>query len=116
MGRVLQIRVSAFTYSEDDVRKAWPLLWRWAFEETKPGFPLGMKGVLELVRALDDLYRFGDVPQTLREVLEKDLPRAVRGVETLDHELADWNPRGANIAADTIEDALDELEKHAPKP
>ncbi len=116
MGRVLQVRVSAYTYDEDDVRKAWPLLWNWAFEETRPGFPHEMKGVLELVRALDDLYQFGDIPQTLRDVLEKDLPRAVRGVETLGRELADWNPRGANTATDAIEDSLNELEKYAPKP
>ncbi|NCD26087.1 MAG: formin-like protein 18 [Deltaproteobacteria bacterium] len=116
MGRVLQVRVSAFTYSEDDVRKAWPVLWRWAFEETKPGFPHEMKGVLELVRALEDLYRFGDIPSALREVLEKDLPRAVRGVEALEQELGNWNARGANTATDAIEDSLTELEKHAPKP
>ena len=62
MARCLQIRVSAFTYDEGDVRKAWPVLWRWAFEETTPAFPYEMQGVLELVRALDDLYQFGDVP------------------------------------------------------
>lgn len=116
MGRVLQIRVLAYTYAEDDVRKAWPLLWHWAFEETKPGFPHDMKGVLELVRALDDLYQFVDIPDSLRKVLAQFLPAALSGVEELQRYLADWNPKAANSASDRIEDALNELEKHAPKP
>lgn len=116
MGRVLQVRLMAYTFAEDDVRKAWPLLWNWAFEETRPGFPMEMKGVLELVRALDELYQFGDIPDSLRKVLAGFLPEAVAGAEELQRQLADWNPKAANVASDRIEDALSELEKHTPKP
>lgn len=116
MGRVLQVRVMAYTFAEDDVRRAWPVLWKWAFEETTPGFPLEMKGVLELVRALDDLYQFVDIPDPLRKVLAAHLPDALAGTEELQRQLADWNPKAANAATDRIEDALSELEKHAPKP
>ncbi len=116
MARCLQIRVSAFTYDEGDVRKAWPVLWRWAFEETTPAFPYEMQGVLELVRALDDLYQFGDLPDTFRKVLEQFYPTIANGVEDLKRQLANWNPQAANHAVDVIEDGLTDLEKHVPKP
>lgn len=116
MGKVLQIRVMAYTYAEDDVRKAWPVLWKWAFEETKPGFPHDTRGVLELVRALADLYQFQDISEPLRFVLKKFLPAVLAGVEDLQQHLADWNPRAANQASDRIEEALNELNKQAPHP
>lgn len=111
MGRVLQVRVYAYTYSEDDVRKAWPLLWKLVFEENTPGFPHEMKGVLELVRALDDLYQFGDVVDAVRKALEEGLPRVVQDVQDMQDRLAEWNPQAANKATDRIEDGLGELEK-----
>lgn len=116
MGRVLQVRVLAYTYAEDDVRKAWPLLWKLAFEDTTPGFPHEMKGVLELVRALDDLYQFGDVPDTVRSLLEEGLPRVVKDVKDMQARLADWDPQAANQATDRIEEGLGELEKRVAKP
>ena len=116
MGKVLQVRVYAYTYDEADVRKAWPRLWSLAFEETKPGFPYEMAGVLELVRALDDLYQFGVLPEATRAVLAAGLPKVVKGVETLQRRLADWNPQAANEASDQIEEGLGELEKQAAYP
>lgn len=115
MGRVMQVRVSVSTFSEDDVRKAWPALWRLAFEQNTPGFPHEMKGVFELVRALDDLYQFGDIAQDAQAALEAGLPKVQGGVEELQRQLADWNPQAANRATDRIEDGLDELEKSMPK-
>ena len=116
MGRVLQVRVLAYTYAEDDVRKAWPLLWKLAFEDNTPGFPHEMKGVLELVRALDDLYQFGDVPDAVRSLLEEGLPRVVKDVKDMQARLADWDPQAANQATDRLEDGLGDLEKRVAKP
>ena len=116
MGKVLQVRVYAYTYDEEDVRKAWPLLWRLAFVETKPGFPFETKGVLELVRALDDLYQFGVLPEATRAALASGLPLVVKGVEDLQRRLADWNPQAANQATDQIEEGLGELEKQVANP
>lgn len=116
MGKVLQVRVMAYTYAEDDVRKAWPVLWTWAFEETKPGFPHDMRGVLELVRALNDLYQFGDLPDALRNILQGFLPRLLADVDALHQHLADWDPQAANQASDRIEDVLDEMNAQAPHP
>lgn len=115
MGRVLQVRLYAYTYAEEDARSAWPTLWKIAFEETKPGFPHDKKGVLELVRALDDLYQFGDIPGSFRKILEQDLSGVLGGVNELQRQLAEWNPQAANRATDLIEDRLNELEKQAPR-
>jgi hypothetical protein len=116
MGKVLQIRVYAYTYNEEDVRKAWPRLWSLAFEETKPGFPYEMAGVLELVRALDDLYQFGVMPEAFRTVVASGLPKVVKAVEELQRHLADWNPQAANQASDRIEEGLGELERQVANP
>ena len=75
-----------------------------------------MKGVLELVRALDDLYQFGDVPDAVRRLLEEGLPRVVKDVQDMQARLADWDPRAANQATDRIEEGLGELEKRVAKP
>jgi hypothetical protein len=116
MGKVLQVRVYAYTYNEEDVRKTWPRLWSLAFEETKPGFPYEMAGVLELVRALDDLYQFGVMPEAFRTVVASGLPKVVKAVEDLQRHLADWNPQAANQASDRIEEGLGELERQVANP
>lgn len=48
MGKVLQIRVYAYTYDEKEVRKSWPRLWSLAFETFKPGFPVKRPGCWSL--------------------------------------------------------------------
>lgn len=114
MGRIIQVRVSASTFSEDEVRGAWPKLWDFAFESNTPGFPHEMKGAFELVRALDDLYQFGDMDGAAREALAAGLPRVLADVADLQRHLADWNPQAANRTTDRIEDGLHELEKAMP--
>lgn len=116
MGRVLQVRVLAYTYDEQSVRVTWPVLWRWAFEETKPGFPHDTKGVLELVRALDEMCRFQDIPAPVRMALEPAMPELATAVESLHRFLSEWNARKANEATDAIEDGLHALERSVPKP
>ena len=116
MGKVLQVRVYAYTYNEEGVRKTWPRLWSLAFEETKPGFPYEMAGVLELVRALDDLYQFGVMPEAFRTVVASGLPKVVKAVEDLQRHLADWNPQAANQSSDEIEEGLGELERQVANP
>lgn len=111
MGKALQVRLYAYTYSEADVRAAWPALWRVAFEENRPGFPLEMQGVLELVRALHDLHQFHSLPKALGDLLAAHLPGIVQDVNDLERHLADWNPDRARQATERIEDGLDSLEK-----
>ena len=116
MGKVLQVRVYAYTFSENDVREVWPRLWTLAFEDNTPGFPHDMKGVHELVRALDDLYQFGNVGEHLRDFLSGRLPALKEAVADLGQSLADWNPKRANELTDAIEDVLTEMNTNLPKP
>ena len=57
MGTVLQIRVSAETFSEDEVRRKWPALWSLVWEDGGDAVP--RKGVLELVQAVFNAVRAG---------------------------------------------------------
>lgn len=116
MGKVLQVRLYAYTYAEDDVRREWPILWKWAFEETKPGFPYEKSGVLELIRALADMLQFEKGSEELRKVLAQYLPAVTAQAQKLEEALADWDPKAANAATDRIEDGLTELERNTPRP
>ena len=55
MGKLLQIRVSAWTYREEDVVRAWPALTALAWP--RPQYPDEKRGVLELVTALENGLR-----------------------------------------------------------
>ncbi|MBZ4684502.1 MAG: hypothetical protein JG774_247 [Desulfomicrobiaceae bacterium] len=117
MGRTLTIRVQASTYSEDEVRRRWPRLWNLAFEEHQPAFPCPMRGVLELVQALDDLRHFGrwDAGSSdVAAVLQKGVPAAVAARRNLEDALSRWDVHAALAATDAVEDALDLLERQMP--
>ena len=107
MGKVLQIRVSAWTYDEGEVEEAWPRLAELAFS-----VPLKhhKRGVLEMVTALDDGLRFMDWPPALKNSLAPGLQRVVAIRDQLEGALADWDPRRANALSNELEDALDAVE------
>ena len=107
MGKILQIRVSAWTYDEAEVEKAWPRLAELAFS-----VPLkhAKRGVLEMVTALDDGLRFMDWPAALKNSITPGLKRAVAVKDRLEGALADWDPRRADSLSYELEDALDAVE------
>ena len=107
MGKILQIRVSAWTYDEGEVEEAWPRLAELAFS-----VPLThrKRGVLEMVGALDDGLRFMDWSPALKDSLTPGLRRVVAIRDQLEGALADWDPRRANTLSDALEDALDAVE------
>ena len=107
MGKILQIRVSAWTYDEADVEEALPRLAELAFS-----VPLKhpKRGVLEMVTALDDGLRFMDWPASLTESIAPGLKRVVAIKDQLEGALADWDPRRANSLSNELEDALDAVE------
>ncbi|NCC25463.1 MAG: hypothetical protein EOM25_09770 [Deltaproteobacteria bacterium] len=116
MGRMLQIRVMATTYSEDDVRRAWPKLFELAFP---PGSPLPatkIRGVLELVRSLGDLHLFSDdLPTEARLAMDEHFPKIAVLRDGLEKNLADWKAGEANAYSDRLEDAIDLLEADMPR-
>ena len=102
MGKLLQIRVSAWTYREEDVVRAWPALTALAWP--RPQYPDEKRGVLELVTALENGLSFEDWPQAV--AVKKDLEEA----------LFQWEPRKANELSETLEEELATLNERAPKP
>ena len=63
MGKILQIRVGAWTYNEEEVVAAWPKLSAQVWSELDRWGPSGMKrGVTVLAEYLPDALRFADVP------------------------------------------------------
>jgi len=113
MGKLLQIRVSAWTYDEAEVETAWPRLAELAFS-----VPLNhqRRGVLEMVAALDDGLRFMDWSDSLKDSIAPGLQRVVTIRNQLEGALADWDPRRANTLSNELENALDAVEASCKLP
>lgn len=108
MGKVLQIRVSAVTWNEDLVEDYWPRLL--ALAGSVPVKSEG-RGVLELVRRLDEGLRFLKWSEARRQAMGPGIREAARLKAELETALADWEPRKANTLSDDLEDCLDALER-----
>lgn len=112
MGKLLQIRVSAWTYNEDDVKETWEglsaLAWR------QPARPGEKRGVLELATALENGLAFAEWPKDVADRLRPGIARIGEIRIRLEQALADWNPREANRLSDVLEDELSLLEEQAP--
>ena len=89
MGKLLQIRVSAWTYREEDVVRAWPALTALAWP--RPQYP--------------DEKR-----------LREGIGRAAAVKKDLEEALFQWEPRKANELSETLEEELATLNERAPKP
>lgn len=115
MGKILQIRVGAWTYDEDEVPAAWPKLSALVWGELDRWGPSGMKrGVTELAGYLVDALRFADIPEETRKLLLPGAKNVAAVLENMRAALADWDPRRANLLSNELEEALTELEKLAP--
>ncbi|WP_294489199.1 hypothetical protein [uncultured Mailhella sp.] len=116
MGKILQIRVGAWTYNEDEVVAAWPRLSALVWSELDRWGPAGMKrGVTELAEYLPDALRFADISEESRKTLMPGAKKVTDKLNEMRSALADWDPRKANALSDELEDALTELEKQAPE-
>lgn len=112
MGKLLQIRVSAWTYDEDEVKANWKNLFALAWPySSSPG---GKCGVLELVTALENGMALGGWPGLVEERLKGGIEQAGELKRRLEQALADWDPRLANRLSDDLEDVLFHLEEQAP--
>ena len=115
MGRLLQIRVSASTFSPDDVETAWPWLCALVWTKSPAGGVAPDRGVLQLVRGLDDGRRFGAWSEEARKRLDVGIDAAVHLADRLERALGDWNPTLANRLSEELENLLDDLERQALK-
>ncbi len=115
MGKILQIRVGAWTYDEDEVTAAWPKLTALVWSELDRWGPSGMKrGVTELAEYLPDALRFADIDDETRKLLAPGAKKVEEKLDAMRSALADWEPRRANTLSNELEDALTALEKEAP--
>ncbi len=113
MGQFLQIRVSAWTYSEGEVEKAFPKLWKLVWEEGGDAIP--KKGVLELAQAVFDAVRAGLLCDAAVEAL-KEKAEVVEDLRLqIEKALAARDPQGADKLSYEIEDCLEALEDIAKK-
>lgn len=108
MGKVLQIRVIAVTWNDDLVEEDWPRLSQLAFSVP---VKLENHGLLEMVRALAEGYRFMSWSDARKAALGPGIEKAADIRARLEKALADWEPRKANELSDELEDTLDALER-----
>ncbi|WP_418765258.1 formin-like protein 18 [Mailhella sp.] len=115
MGKILQIRVGAWTYNEDEVVAAWPNLSALVWSELDRWGPEGMRrGVTELAEYLPDSLRFADIPDDVKKRLAPGAEKVSAILKDMRAALADWEPRRANALSDALEDALTALEAQTP--
>jgi len=113
MGKLLQVRVTAWTFSEDEVEKTWPALWKLVWGEGGDAIP--KKGVLELAQAVYNAVRAGLVTDAQVDAL-KDGAETVEDLRfKIGDALGDWQPREADKLIYRLEDELDALEDIAKK-
>lgn len=108
MGKILQIRVSAWTYSEEEVEQTWPALWKLIWGEGGDAVPV--KGVLELAGATYDAVRAGLIDKDKADALRHKADEADRLKHAIEKALADRQPGEADRLSYEIEDCLGALE------
>jgi hypothetical protein len=134
LGKILDIRVTARTYSEDDVAKTWPrlalLAWpEWSaglgmdrVSDSLPGYSPGISlaekalgtrkhGVMELAQALPDLLKFCGLPDNFVKALEEPVSLVERLRRELEAALGDWDTKSALALTFKLEDALGAAER-----
>ncbi|MBI9081276.1 MAG: hypothetical protein JEY79_16235 [Pseudodesulfovibrio sp.] len=113
MGKILQIRVSAWTFSEDEVEKAWPLLWKLVWGEGGDAVP--KKGVIELAQAVFDAVRAGLISDDKADALRDGAEKVEALRFKIEEALSSWQPRDADKLIYELEDGLGALEDIARK-
>ena len=108
MGKLLQVRVSVSTFSEDEVMETWPSLWKLVWGEGGDAIP--KKGAMELAAAVFDGVRAGLYDKNLSQALRRGADEADRVRLEIEDALAARNPQKADRLTYDLEDALDELE------
>jgi hypothetical protein len=109
VGRNLFIRVSAETYDEKEVFRAWPTVYAmiWPDAEEKN------KGVLQLVDAFVEYIHFGNMADAARNALAELARMLERLRAELDEALSNRDVQMASGLTTAIEDALDKAENVA---
>lgn len=113
MGRLLQVRVSAWTFDEKAVTKEWPALSGLVWEDGT--FSTPERGVMELAEAVHTACQAELIAKDRVDALEDEATKAYKTLEALRQALADWDAKQADKHTYALEDALDRLEDIAAK-
>ncbi len=111
MGELIQIRVSAKIHDQEKALKKWAGLAELAFG---PHLHLSFEGrdlLSELVDALHDKERLGQLPQNMADKLSADIAKAYSLKKKMQAFLADRNPQEADKISYQLEDILDNMEE-----
>lgn len=123
MSRILFIRVSAATFDEKDVPRAWPMTFALVWPDPMLegiGSPARLarkliadpkRGVLELVQAFVEHVRFAEMPDARRKALQSHADKLEALRLGLDEALGDRDVPRAHALTNAIEEALDDAEK-----
>lgn len=112
MGKLLQVRVMAWTYSEEEVEKEYPSLWKLVWEDSEL---LPKRGVLELAGAVYDAVRAGLIPDNQASALKEKADKADTLRHAIEKALGEWKPGDADKLIYELEDTLAALEDIAQK-
>lgn len=113
MGKLLQIRVSAWTFSEGEVEKTWPSLWKLIWGDGGDAVP--KKGVMELAHAVFNAVQAGLVTDDQRDALRDGAEKVEKLHRQIEDELGSWQAKDADKLTYQLEDELDALEDIAEK-
>jgi len=125
MGRILFIRVSAETYDDKEVLRAWPKLYAmvwpdaWTDSSDSPAkitrdlLPDARRGALQLIDAFVEHVHFGNMPAAARKALGGSAEILERLRADLNEALGNRDAQAASRLTNAIEDALDDAEKFA---
>ena len=113
MGKFLQIRVSAWTYREEDVADNWPNLCALAWPA--PPRPGEKRGVLELAETLHTGILYAGWNSNLKKLLAQGIDEVENIRNQLENALANWEPRAANKLSERLEEILTDLEDIVPR-
>ena len=108
MGEILQIRVTAQTFTPEKARKRWNKLFTLAEKQDN------LKHILSLVERLQDIFRFEKIQTESKRTFQKGLEAVINAKENLTEYLANRNPHETDKASYALEDALDNLEQNMP--
>lgn len=113
MGELIQIRVTAKVHDQIKALKRWSGLCKIAFGQDFEQNIENRDLLSELVDALYDKDRLGQLPENIADALSKDIHNAHDYTKKLHSFLAERNPQEADKMSYKLEDLLDKMEDTA---
>lgn len=111
MGELIQIRVTARIHDQEKALKKWSGLAELAFGPHLDRSFAERDLLSDLVDALHDKERLGQLPEKMADKLSADIAKAYSLKKKMHSFLADRNPQEADKISYQLEDVLDKMEQ-----